>query len=71
MQAMDDDDGDGEEADSGGDDGGSSVPDKDQSRWSMNNGEKDCVCENNSFDVQQVAALCSSCIAIASNLQNG
>lgn len=40
-------------------------------RWNMSqDGEQQCVCLNQSFDVAQVAALCSSCIAIATQLQN-
>lgn len=80
MDAMNDGDGDG--ADDGdtpqqtsstktGTATSTAVPDKDQGRWTMNSGEKDCVCENKSFNVQQVAALCSSCIAIANRRKNG
>ncbi|KAJ4144522.1 hypothetical protein LMH87_003403 [Akanthomyces muscarius] len=46
------------------------APDKDQGRWTMSNGERDCVCDNKSFNVPSVAALCSSCIAEAEDLQN-
>ncbi|OAR02824.1 hypothetical protein LLEC1_07719 [Akanthomyces lecanii] len=44
--------------------------DMDQGIWTMNDGERDCVCNNKSFNVPSVAALCSSCIAKANDLQN-
>ncbi|KAJ3497547.1 hypothetical protein NLG97_g1812 [Lecanicillium saksenae] len=70
MDTMNDGDGasDGDDEDANNNNG--TKPDKDQGRWTMNNGEKDCVCDNKSFNVPNVAALCSSCIATAKQLQN-
>ncbi|KAM3502746.1 hypothetical protein MY11210_008973 [Beauveria gryllotalpidicola] len=45
-------------------------PDKNEDGWVMEDGEEECVCENKSFNVARVAALCSSCIATASEQQN-
>ncbi|EJP66033.1 uncharacterized protein BBA_05004 [Beauveria bassiana ARSEF 2860] len=67
------DDGDGDNGDDDGDDHTNSSgaqPDKNEDGWTMKDGEEECVCENKSFNVARVAALCSSCIATASEQQN-
>jgi hypothetical protein len=62
-----------DDGDNDGDDDGAAAdnqPAPDQ--WNMSkDSEQQCVCQNQSFDVPQVAALCSSCIAKANNEQNG
>lgn len=43
----------------------------DTNGWAVRGGaEADCVCLNNSFNVSQVAALCSSCVAQQADRQN-
>lgn len=71
MDAMNDSDDDGDQGDDNTNGSGGTTPDKDQGRWTMNDGEKSCVCDNKSFNVPNVAALCSSCIATAKQLENG
>ncbi|KAJ6780936.1 hypothetical protein PWT90_09184 [Aphanocladium album] len=70
MDAMNDGDGDGDGDDQDTNNNTGTKPDKDQGRWTMNDGEKDCVCNNKSFNVPNVAALCASCIATTEKLQN-
>ncbi|TQV94132.1 hypothetical protein IF1G_07011 [Cordyceps javanica] len=74
MDAMTDDDGDDGWEETGSDQGtnGGNVtkPDQDQGRWTANSGEEDCVCQNKSFNVPNIAALCASCIAGANQVQN-
>ncbi|KAM3443790.1 hypothetical protein MY4824_000238 [Beauveria thailandica] len=64
----DDDDGDDDSDDHTNSSG--AKPDKNENGWMMRDGEEECVCENKSFNVARVAALCSSCIATASEQQN-
>lgn len=67
-----DDEGDNDGDGDGDNDGAAADNQPAQDQWKMpQDSEQQCVCQNQSFDVPQVAALCSSCIAMANNEQNG